>query len=78
MREYFVEDVLQMLGPRYRWRTVTYRDTLVDGDLDLELVEETVYYVTTSHPPGAILVFLTGWDDIKTLEVRLMVSFALI
>jgi hypothetical protein len=59
-----------MLGPRSKWRTSLHREQQSDYDaIDLELVEETISYIVTNCPPGAILVFLTGWDDIKSLDV---------
>ncbi|GAB4834074.1 hypothetical protein Ancab_032327 [Ancistrocladus abbreviatus] len=35
--------------------------------LDLGLVESTIEYICRHEGPGAILVFLTGWDDISKL-----------
>ncbi|XP_024028397.1 DExH-box ATP-dependent RNA helicase DExH1 isoform X1 [Morus notabilis] len=35
--------------------------------LDLGLVESTIEYICCHEGPGAILVFLTGWDDISKL-----------
>lgn len=35
--------------------------------LDLGLVESTIEYICRHEGPGAILIFLTGWDDISKL-----------
>ncbi|PON63124.1 ATP-dependent RNA helicase DHX [Parasponia andersonii] len=37
------------------------------SQLDLGLVESTVEYICRHEGPGAVLVFLTGWDDISKL-----------
>eukprot|EP00249_Psilotum_nudum_P023285 c28819_g1_i1 orf=80-3292(+) len=46
-----------------------------NGDqLDLAMVEATIEYICRNEGPGAILVFLTGWDDISKLLDRLKVN----
>ncbi|KAI8848525.1 P-loop containing nucleoside triphosphate hydrolase protein [Chytridium lagenaria] len=40
-------------------------------DLPFDLFEAIIAYITTSMPPGAILVFLPGWLEINTLQSRL-------
>ena len=42
-------------------------------ELNLELVEATIEYICSAREfgDGAILVFLTGWDDIKNLAAQL-------
>ncbi|XP_062112415.1 DExH-box ATP-dependent RNA helicase DExH1 isoform X1 [Humulus lupulus] len=37
------------------------------SQLDLGLVESSIEYICRHEGPGAILVFLTGWDDISKL-----------
>ncbi|XP_071690498.1 DExH-box ATP-dependent RNA helicase DExH1 [Rutidosis leptorrhynchoides] len=37
------------------------------SEIDLGLVEATVEYICRHEGPGAILVFLTGWDEISKL-----------
>ncbi|KAJ3210622.1 hypothetical protein HDU67_005159 [Dinochytrium kinnereticum] len=40
-------------------------------DLPFDLFEAIIAYITTSMPPGAILVFLPGWLEINSLMSRL-------
>ena len=39
--------------------------------LDVDLVEQVVAHICAHEPEGAILVFMTGWDDISKLYDRL-------
>lgn len=54
----------------YKNYSLTTRQTLEawsGSQLDLGLVESTVEYICRHEGDGAILVFLTGWDDISKL-----------
>lgn len=39
--------------------------------MPLDLIELTVAHINATKPPGAILVFLPGWDDISKLHKQL-------
>ena len=39
--------------------------------LDVDLVEQVVAHICAHEPEGAILVFMTGWDDISKLYDQL-------
>ena len=36
--------------------------------LNMDLIMELISYIVINKPPGAILVFLTGWGTIKLLS----------
>ncbi|XP_055918201.1 ATP-dependent DNA/RNA helicase DHX36 [Eupeodes corollae] len=40
-------------------------------EFNLELVEDLIFYICAKKPPGAILVFLTGFDKISKLTAAL-------
>uniref|UniRef100_A0A061S817 RNA helicase n=1 Tax=Tetraselmis sp. GSL018 TaxID=582737 RepID=A0A061S817_9CHLO len=42
-----------------------------DAKLDLDLVAAVVTHICRNEPEGAILVFMTGWDDISKLHDQL-------
>ena len=42
-----------------------------DDKMNLDLVEATIELVCSRCGEGAVLVFLTGWDDIKNLNAQL-------
>ncbi|KMZ73507.1 putative ATP-dependent RNA helicase [Zostera marina] len=44
------------------------------SQLDLELVEATIEHICRSEGTGAILVFLTGWDEISKILEKLKVN----
>ena len=40
--------------------------------LGFSLVEALLYHICTKERPGAVLVFMTGWEDINALKEKLM------
>ena len=45
--------------------------------LNIDLVAALVSYIHASQPPGAVLVFLPGWEDISSLSALLTSSYIL-
>lgn len=43
---------------------------------DLVLVERVLEHICSREPPGAVLVFLTGWDEISNLHKALQANRA--
>ena len=53
---------------------ITYGRGVIDSlllpeseDINLDCVMELIRYICTHQPPGAVLVFLPGWNRISTL-----------
>ena len=42
-----------------------------DNEINLQLAEELVAYILEMTTEGAILVFLTGWEDITLMQRRI-------
>ncbi|XAR64755.1 RNA helicase [Bertholletia excelsa] len=58
------------INVHYKSYSITTRQSLEawsGSQLDLGLVESTIEYICRHEGEGAILVFLTGWDDISKL-----------
>ena len=58
---------------RYSQQTQSSLQTWYDGNdkLDLNLIEHVVEHICRCEGEGAVLVFLTGWDDITKLNDQL-------
>ncbi|KAJ3101417.1 ATP-dependent DNA/RNA helicase dhx36 [Phlyctochytrium bullatum] len=84
--EFYLEDLVDIAERRMRARfspeTRKFLQNELGGpspypfnsrsdDLPYDLFEAMIAYITTSLPPGAILVFLPGWFEINTLQSRL-------
>jgi ATP-dependent RNA helicase DHX36 len=62
------------IGSCYKSYSANTRESLEawsGSQLDLGLVESTIEYICRHEGDGAILVFLTGWDDISKLLDKL-------
>ncbi|PIK35179.1 putative ATP-dependent RNA helicase DHX30 [Apostichopus japonicus] len=74
VQEYFLPEVmdrLQEAGIRHHRQSVNLGDEAEKPETDHDLVVDVVKYLDQVKPPGAILVFLPGWQDIKTVNDRL-------
>ncbi|KAL4574458.1 hypothetical protein LXL04_021290 [Taraxacum kok-saghyz] len=70
VQELFLEDVLEKTRSVYKSYNPNTRQSLEDwsrSDAYMGLVEATIEYICRHEGPGAILVFLTGWDKISKL-----------
>ncbi|KAI9153106.1 hypothetical protein LWI28_006003 [Acer negundo] len=66
------EDVeIDSLYKTYSASTRASLEAWSGSQLDLGLVETTVEYICRNESDGAILVFLTGWDDISKLHDKI-------
>lgn len=52
----------------------TYQSTFNDDNVDYDLLLTLIIHIHTKMPPGAILVFLPGYDDIVTVRDRINVN----
>ncbi|PIN10330.1 ATP-dependent RNA helicase A [Handroanthus impetiginosus] len=67
-----LEDVdIDALYKGYSTSTRRSLEAWSGSQLDLELVEATIEHICRNEGSGAILVFLTGWDDISKLLDKL-------
>ncbi|KAH0950534.1 hypothetical protein HN011_001845 [Eciton burchellii] len=48
-----------------------YHHTFNDDNIDYDLLLELVIYIHLKMPPGSILIFLPGYDDIVTMRERI-------
>ncbi|XP_019153740.1 PREDICTED: DExH-box ATP-dependent RNA helicase DExH1 isoform X2 [Ipomoea nil] len=65
------------IDSRYKGYSMTTRQSLEawsGSQLDLGLVEATIQHICCHEGDGAILVFLTGWDDISKLLDKIKVN----
>ncbi|ERN10675.1 hypothetical protein AMTR_s00028p00237040 [Amborella trichopoda] len=67
LTELFEEVDIDSHFKAYRSSTRRSLDAWSPSQLDLSLVEATIEYVCQYERDGAILVFLTGWDEISKL-----------
>jgi ATP-dependent RNA helicase DHX36 len=59
----------EQLGPRgYSERAVWSMVNMDEDEIPLELIESLVLLIDSTMPPGAILIFLPGWEDISKLH----------
>ncbi len=70
-------DLIRIQDGAYASRSAATQQSLrnwhasTEDKMNLDLVEAAITHVCTSCPDGAVLVFLTGWDDIKNLAAQL-------
>ena len=69
--EMYLEQIVEMLN--FRSHSLTSLET---EDTNLELVAKLVHTIHSSEAieTGAILVFLTGWDEQENLNARLVIA----
>ncbi|KAJ4803285.1 RNA helicase family protein [Rhynchospora pubera] len=65
--EIFEEVDIETTYQKYTAATRQSLEAWSGSQLDLDLVENTIEYICRSEGDGAILVFLTGWDEISNL-----------
>ncbi|KAE8595601.1 hypothetical protein XENTR_v10015808 [Xenopus tropicalis] len=68
VKEHYLEDVAAMLG--------TSADQLTPADMeecvpDLDLISSAILHIADNGPPGGILCFLPGWQEIRGVQQRL-------
>lgn len=69
VREYFLPEVCEFLGKEAP--EVDKEDPKTEFDLLFTLIR----YIDSNRPEGGILVFLPGWQEIKTIKNRIYSSF---
>ncbi|XP_020549589.1 DExH-box ATP-dependent RNA helicase DExH1 isoform X2 [Sesamum indicum] len=74
LTELFEDADIDALFKGYSTSTRRSLEAWSGSQLDLGLVESTVEYICRHEGSGAILVFLTGWDDISKLHDKLKVN----
>ncbi|EDV26276.1 uncharacterized protein TRIADDRAFT_22905 [Trichoplax adhaerens] len=67
-------DFLGFISDEYCLRTAQSVERMVFDDLDFELIEDIITYISDHMEKGAILCFLPGWEDIRKLYERLRLS----
>ncbi|XP_044006337.1 3'-5' RNA helicase YTHDC2-like [Aphidius gifuensis] len=48
-----------------------YQNTFDDANVDYDLMLTLVFHIHSKMPPGAILIFLSGYDDIVTMRDKI-------
>ena len=48
-----------------------YQSTINDENIDYDLLKTLILHIHTKMPPGALLIFLPGYDDIVTMRDRI-------
>ncbi|XP_047970216.1 DExH-box ATP-dependent RNA helicase DExH1 isoform X1 [Salvia hispanica] len=71
LTELFEDADIDVLYKSYSASTRQSLDSWSGSQLDLGLVEATIEHICRHEGAGAILVFLTGWDDISKLLDKL-------
>ncbi|KAL0426591.1 UNVERIFIED_CONTAM: DExH-box ATP-dependent RNA helicase DExH1 [Sesamum latifolium] len=74
LTELFEDADIDALFKGYSTSTRRSLEAWSGSQLDLGLVEATIEYICRHEGSGAILVFLTGWDDISKLHDKLKVN----
>ncbi|KAL0344834.1 UNVERIFIED_CONTAM: DExH-box ATP-dependent RNA helicase DExH1 [Sesamum radiatum] len=74
LTELFEDADIDALFKGYSTSTRRSLEAWSGSQLDLGLVEATIEYICRHEGNGAILVFLTGWDDISKLHDKLKVN----
>ncbi|XP_050232144.1 DExH-box ATP-dependent RNA helicase DExH3 [Mercurialis annua] len=70
-----VEDALEVSN--FRGYSFSTQDSLSSWNPDsigFNLIERTLYHIVKKERPGAVLVFMTGWDDINSLKDQLQTN----
>ncbi|KTG45877.1 hypothetical protein cypCar_00039407 [Cyprinus carpio] len=77
VQEYFLEDCIQMTqfvncnvicGSEYTAETKRAMSQLNEKETPFELIEALLKYIETLEVPGAVLVFLPGWNLIYSMQ----------
>ncbi|CAH2281727.1 ATP-dependent RNA helicase DHX30 isoform X3 [Pelobates cultripes] len=72
VRENYLEDVMVMLGnSSYQPPEVEETEECAP---DLDLISRLILHIDEHKPPGGILCFLPGWQEIRGVQQRLMES----
>ncbi|XLU52381.1 hypothetical protein S245_047029, partial [Arachis hypogaea] len=67
-----VEDALEVADfHRYSLRTRESLSCWCPDSLGFNLIEHVLSHIVKNERPGAVLVFMTGWDDINSLKDKL-------
>ncbi|KAK8952511.1 putative pre-mRNA-splicing factor ATP-dependent RNA helicase [Platanthera zijinensis] len=68
---YYISDLYHS----YSERTQQNLKSMNEDVIDFDLLEDLIYHIDETYPPGAILVFLPGVPEIELLVNRLAASF---
>ncbi|XP_038058115.1 ATP-dependent RNA helicase DHX30-like [Patiria miniata] len=77
VKEYYGEDIARLLMKRNGFLRNSNRKTeLADDEVvrpltDVDLTVDVIKFIDASRPPGAILCFLPGWQDIRSVCEKL-------
>ncbi|ESW32487.1 hypothetical protein PHAVU_002G326400 [Phaseolus vulgaris] len=67
-----VEDALEVADfKRYSLRTQDSLSCWCPDSIGFNLIEHVLCHIVKNERPGAVLVFMTGWDDINSLKDQL-------
>ena len=66
--EDFIAPFLRDIEGTYSSRTISSLSSPSSEEMNLELVATLIHHIHVKNDEGAILVFLTGWDDISKLH----------
>ncbi|XP_041423235.1 ATP-dependent RNA helicase DHX30 isoform X2 [Xenopus laevis] len=68
VQEHYLDDVAAMLG---RKADKLIQANMEESALDLDLISSVVQHIADNGPPGGILCFLPGWQEIRGVQQRL-------
>ncbi|XP_065865720.1 DExH-box ATP-dependent RNA helicase DExH3-like isoform X2 [Euphorbia lathyris] len=67
-----VEDALEAANfKNYSWKTQESISSWNPDSIGFNLIEHVLCHIVKKERPGAVLVFMTGWDDINSLKDQL-------
>ncbi|KAF8103693.1 hypothetical protein N665_0186s0061 [Sinapis alba] len=67
IRTHFLEDILENT-----FKTAeSKRNTWIPDCIDFDLIQHVLCHIVKGETPGAVLVFMTGWEDINYLKSNL-------
>ncbi|WCJ40101.1 DExH-box ATP-dependent RNA helicase DExH3 [Euphorbia peplus] len=67
-----VEDAVEAANfKNYSWKTQESISSWNPDSIGFNLIEQVLCHIVTKERPGAVLVFMTGWDDINSLKDQL-------
>uniref|UniRef100_A0A8C5N2Q1 RNA helicase n=1 Tax=Leptobrachium leishanense TaxID=445787 RepID=A0A8C5N2Q1_9ANUR len=72
VKEHYLEDVMVMLGNGSRQLPQAEENASCAPDLDL--ISRVILHIDQHKPPGGILCFLPGWQEIRGVQQRLTES----
>ncbi|XP_056374785.1 ATP-dependent RNA helicase DHX30 isoform X2 [Hyla sarda] len=64
VKEHFLEDILPMLGRTFSQNSQAREECVPD----LDLISEVILHIDECGPPGGILCFLPGWQEIRSIQ----------